>query len=126
MISEGIIGGIHKDGCEEIIFSLLTSVGAIGYLLSSAIGGILTEILDINNNSLSEGDFSGVKKLTIILSIVRLIPLSLIFFLPDAAVKLSQSSEDGESRVFGGKIYIFFLLGGVTFTVVCDYFLLFA
>lgn len=125
LISERRIGEINVGGCEGAIFSLLISITSIGYVFGSAFGGILSEICNINNESLSAGDFSGVAKLTIALAFIRILPLSLVYLLPDTREEQRALFSHGGSSVMGGGVLIITLLTGVILAVLCDFYFIY-
>ena len=74
------------EGSEGVTYALLTTVANLASTVSGDIGSGLTTLFDVSNDSLEAGDFTGVLKLTILTSFLQLLPLTLLWILPDTRV----------------------------------------
>jgi hypothetical protein len=64
----------------------------------------------VSNDALAAGDYSGMLKLTLLTSFLQIVPLSLVFLLPDSKEEQVKLRDAGLSSVLGGSI-----LGTVVF-----------
>lgn len=74
------------EGSEGVTYALLTTIANLSSTVSSDIGSWLTIYFDVSNSTLEAGDFTGVLYLTIITSCLQLLPLTLLWILPDSRV----------------------------------------
>lgn len=101
---------ILPEGSEGITYALLTTIGNLAWTVACALGSAMTTIWDVSNDALAAGDYSGMLKLTLLTSFLQIVPLSLVFLLPDSKEEQLKLRDAGKSSVLGGSI-----LGTVVF-----------
>jgi hypothetical protein len=77
---------ICPEGSEGVTYALLTTMSNLATAVAGDFGTALTNIWDVSNSTISSGDYSGVLKLTILCSILKIVPLLLLGFQPDSKV----------------------------------------
>lgn len=75
------------EGSEGVTYALLTTIANLASTVSGDIGSGLTTLFDVSNTSLEAGNFDGVLYLTILTSFLQLLPLCLLWILPDSRVR---------------------------------------
>jgi hypothetical protein len=77
---------VCPEGSEGVTFALLTTISNLAGSVSGDIGTALTYIWDVDNDTIEDGDYSGVLKLTILCGLLKLVPLAFLKFQPDSKV----------------------------------------
>ncbi len=96
------------NGLESITYSLLTMYGNIANSVSVVIGGILSNIWDVSNDTLAKGDYNGLWKLALLTSILSLLPLILLKYgniLPSTYKEQLLFNKDKVTRSTIGGIF---------------------
>ena len=82
----------------------------------------MTLIWDVDNETIKRGDFTGVLNLAILTSVLQIVPLALVWMLPDTKKEQKELLEGGEkSALWGGillGVAIFCLIATITISVV--------
>lgn len=81
----------------------MTTIGNLAWTVACAIGSAMTMIWDVSNDTLASGNFDGLLKLTILTSFLQIVPLCLVFLLPDSKDELVKLRDAGVTNVFAGS-----------------------
>lgn len=92
------------EGSEGVTYALLTTIANLASTVSGDIGSGLTTLFDVSNTSLEAGNFDGVLYLTILTSFLQLLPLCLLWILPDSREEQRKLRDSGETSWWGGFI----------------------
>lgn len=107
------------EGSEGVTYALLTTLGNLAYTCAYDIGSALTYIFDVSNHSLRQGDFSGILYLTLLTSFLQVVPLALVWILPDSRHEQRILRDSGVRSWWGGmglvSVIICSLLGTIIF-----------
>lgn len=71
------------------------------------------------------GDFRGMAKLTILLSIIHILPLSLVWLLPDTREEQRALRDGREKSNLGGTVLLSTIVVSIFFTVLVDMYFVF-
>lgn len=74
------------EGSEGVTYALLSTMCNLAGAVAFDLGTWLTMYFDVSNDALSRGDFRGMLYLTILTSVIQVLPLALIHVLPDSRV----------------------------------------
>ena len=112
---------ICPEGSEGITYALLTTIGNLGWTVACAFGSAMTTIWDVSNETLASGDYSGMLNLTLLTSFLQILPLSLVFLLPDSKEEQIKLRDAGiTSRVGGfclGLVVTLSLIGTISLSI---------
>ena len=103
--------GMCIDGSEATIYALLTTLSNLASAVSYSIAASLSTIWDVHQNTIENGDYSGVWKLTLLCSLLPILGLTFISYLPrNVDEQILQQTTDDSSR-FAGTCFVatFFL-----------------
>lgn len=103
-------------------YALFTTIANLSWTVANDIGSRLTTVFHVSNNDLSHGNFNGILKLSILTSVLQVLPLIFIRMIPNN--KEDQKLQIQESRSYPlagmGLIIIvimsFMLTIGINFT----------
>ena len=93
---------ICPEGSEGITYALLTTIGNLAWTVACALGSFMTTMWDVSNDTLANGDYNGMLKLTLLTSFLQIVPLSLVFLLPDSKEEQIKLRDAGVSSKIGG------------------------
>lgn len=96
------------EGAEGASYAILTTFGNIALVCANSLGNVMSKVWDVSNNALREGDVDGLWRLSLLTSIIPIIPLFLIFLLP----------QTREEQVALGASPVRSKLGGICFLAV--------
>lgn len=88
--------GVCKEGSEGATYSLLTTISNSAQSLGGLVSIWLLGIWDVDNSTLEEGDWTGMRNLTILTSCICILPILTIGFLPwtkEEGMKLIERNE---------------------------------
>lgn len=111
-------------GAEGTTFALLTTISSLAGTVASDIGTYLTSIWDVSNDTISAGDYSGVLKLTILTSFIQLLPIFLVWILPDGKEEHKIMIAKNETSFYGGLTLALVVSISLIYTVVYNVILL--
>jgi hypothetical protein len=105
---------------------MFTTAWNSAMLLAQAIGSsFLLGIWDTSKETMLDGDISGLLKLSILTTILQLLPIIFVWWLPNGRDELAQLADspdsDGSSNnssKIGGGIFLFVVFSSVIYTVV--------
>jgi len=106
-------------GSEGSTYAMLTTMSSVAQSVGSNIATLLTSVWDVSNEALAAGDFTGMWKLTLLTSLLPLISLILLPLLPKDLQNLHErQAKDNSKSVWGGRLFVFFLVVAWLWTVV--------
>lgn len=104
-------------GAEGTSFALLTTIASLAGTVAADLGTWLTNLVDVSNETLASGDFTGVLKLTILTSVLQLSPLLLIDMLPDTREEHQAAVDASRHSRWGGFFLAAFVILALVVTV---------
>ena len=107
-------------GAEGTTFALLTAAASLAGTVASDIGSALTSVWDVSNDTLEAGDFSGVLKLTLLTTLLQILPVFLIGILPDTREEHARAVQEGRSSFWGGLALAVVIGGSLLGTVLLN------
>mmetsp|Transcript_11523 Transcript_11523/g.14959 ORF Transcript_11523/g.14959 Transcript_11523/m.14959 type:complete len:517 (-) Transcript_11523:204-1754(-) len=110
--------GLCPDGVEGTTYAMLTTFSNVAGTVAYNIGTLLTHVWDVSNQAFIEGDFSGMWKLTLLTSIVQVVPIALINLIPGSPAEQKQLQKSDESSAVGGFVFLAVLFVSLLWTVV--------
>jgi len=113
------------EGAEGTTFALLTTISSLAGTVASSIGTFLTSIWDVSNATLSQGQFDGILKLTILTSVIQTLPIVLVFLIPNNRAEHQREIDKGVTSFWGGFILATVIFLSLTFTLAVNFSLLF-
>lgn len=105
------------EGSEGTTYALLTTISNLAGTVGSDLSSSLTSIWDTSNETLEAGDYSGVANLTILTSILQLMPIVLVFLLPATRKEQIDLIESGQRSFLGGLMLSLTVGASLLFTV---------
>lgn len=105
------------EGSEGTTYALLTTISNLAGTVGSDLSSSLTSIWDTSNQTLEAGDYSGVANLTILTSILQLMPIALVFLLPATRKEQIDLIESGQRSFLGGLVLSLTVGASLLFTV---------
>lgn len=107
-------------GSEGLTYALLTTVGNLAWIIAQGLGGTLTSFFDVQNATLASKDFSGVLKLTILTSVIQIVPIVGVYLLPSSKTAHERViARQIKSRV-GGVVLVTILVFGLVGSIVVN------
>ena len=113
------------EGAEGTTFALLTTISSLAGTVASSVGTYLTSIWDVSNAALSEGQFDGILKLTILTSVIQTLPIVLVFLIPKDRAEHQREIEKRVTSFWGGFVLATVIFLSLTFTLAVNFSLLF-
>lgn len=102
--------GLCPKGSEGATFSMLTTFGNIASTVAGSIGSQLGGVWDVRNDTLRNGDVSGLWKLALFTSIVPIFPLFLLHLLPNNQKDQMALQKNTYRSKFGGITFLSVLI----------------
>lgn len=113
------------EGSEGTTYALLTTVLNLSQTVASNIGTYLTSVWDTSNASISAGNYTGVAHLTVLTSVLHLLPILFISLLPASKEEQLALREKGESSVRNGGVLVTVVAMSLVFTVSMNLYVIF-
>ena len=104
------------DGAEGASYSMLTTFGNIALVCASNIGNILSGIWDVSNTALKDGDIDGIWKLSLLTSVLAMLPILWLRLLPNNAEEQEELAKSKEKSRTAGIIFLIVLFGSLAWT----------
>ena len=105
------------EGAEGSSYSMLTTFGNIALVCASNVGNLLAGVWDVSNDAMRRNDVSGLWRLTLLTSMLSVVPLSLLFLLPRSAEEQDQLSRSKVRSKLGGAIFLVVLFSSILWTI---------
>lgn len=101
------------EGSEGASYSMLTTFSNIAVVCASNVGNLMSNIWDVSNDAMKENRLQGLWNLTILTSVINVVPLLLLRLLPNSAEEQEQLSKCKDQSKTGGAIFLFILFGSI-------------
>lgn len=86
-------------------------------MCASNLGNYFATIWDVSNDAMRRHDYEGLWKITVFTSILALLPLSLLFLLPQNAEEQIELSKSKVKSKYGGFMFLLVLLLSLIWTM---------
>ena len=106
------------DGAEGASYSMLTTFGNIALVCARNLGNLMAGIWDVSNGALREGDVSGLWKLSLLTSMLALLPILWLHLLPNNAEEQEELAKSKDRSRPAGIIFLVVLFGSLSWTSV--------
>lgn len=104
------------EGAEGTSYAMLTTFGDIALICANNVGSMVSRIWDVSNTALRNKDIHGLWKLTLLTSLLALIPLTLLSLLPRDAKEQDELAKSKEKSPLAGVLFLCVLGGSVLWT----------
>ena len=106
------------EGVEGASYAMLTTFGNIALVCANNIGIFLAEnVWDVSNHAMRSIDLNGLWKLNLFTSVVSLLPLSLLYLLPEDQKEQKELAASSEKSYIGGVIFLIVLFGSIVVSI---------
>lgn len=106
------------DGAEGTTYAILTTMSNVAGAASMTLSTLLTKIWDVSNESLEDGNFSGMWKYTLFTCLVQPVPLLLIRWLPGSQAEQRVLQSSGVRHAEGGIVLLVVLFSSLSITII--------
>lgn len=104
-------------GAEGASYAMLTTLSNLGSTAAYSIAAALSQIWDVSNDTLEEGDFEGMWRLTLLCACVQIFPLVLLRLLPDGLDEQAKLQQSPDTSFAMGCVFIGVIAVSLSFTV---------
>lgn len=104
-------------GSEGASYAMLTTFGNIALVCANNVGNWLSHIWDVSNDAMRVHDYEGLWRLTVLTSLLALVPLLLLFLLPENKKEQEKLGESNERSKIGGAAFLVVLFGSITWSL---------
>jgi len=101
------------EGSEGASYSMLTTFGNIALVCANNVGNVMSRIWDVSNDAMREQDYSGLWRLTVLTSLIAVVPLCLLFLLPKDREEQENLGQSKERSSTGGYIFLLVLFSSI-------------
>lgn len=101
------------EGSEGASYSMLTTFSNIAVVCSCNIGNLMAGIWDVSNSAMKENRLQGLWNLTVLTSIINVVPLVLLNLLPNSAEEQEKLSQCKDKSRTGGIVFLCILFGSI-------------
>jgi hypothetical protein len=102
--------GLCPPGSEGTTYALLTTWSNLAGSLAFDISTALTAVWDVSSHTISEGDYSGVWKLSLLCGLIGPIPLLMLGLIPKNKEDQRQLQQDTTRHYWAGFIFLFVMI----------------
>jgi MFS family permease len=106
------------DGAEGASYAMLTTLSNLATTLAYSIAAGLSKIWDVSNTAIEAGDYSGMTKLTILVSLAILLALPFLVLLPNTPGDLKKLQDSDSSSARAGALFFTAILSSILFIIV--------
>jgi len=110
------------EGAEGATYAMLTTLANLAGTMGYSVAAAFATVWDVSSDTLSDGDFSGMWKLTLLIGCVQLAGLPFVKLLPSSMEEQIKMQQSDMSSKFAGRVYIgvvfFSLIFVVAFSVI--------
>jgi len=110
--------GLCPEGVEGTTYSMLTTFSNVAGAVASDIGTLMTGIWDVSNDAIKAGNYSGMWKLTVLTSVLQVLPLALIWLIPGSPAEQKELQKSDEKSRLGGFVFLTVLFVSLIWTVI--------
>lgn len=93
---------ICPDGFEGVVYTLFITANTLGNSLAQDLSSCLTLIWDVSNETIRGGDYTGVLYLAILTSVLQVVPLGIVWLLPDSKIEQKELLESKDRNTWWG------------------------
>ena len=101
------------EGSEGASYSMLTTFNNIAVVCASNVGNLMSNIWDVSNKAMEENRLQGLWNLTILTSLLNVLPLFLLRLLPNSAEEQEELSKCKDQSKNGGILFLLVLFGSL-------------
>jgi len=109
--------GMCPDGQEGASFAMFTTFSNLAMAVGAVVGNMIVNIWDCSNEAMEAHHFDGLGNLTILTSVLQVIPIFFVYNLPDSREEQKKTLESGESSSFYGGLFMTLLLTSLVVSV---------
>lgn len=110
--------GLCPPGSEGTTYAMLTTWSNLAGSLAFDISTALTSVWDVSSDTISNGDYSGVWKLSLLCGLVGPIPLLLLGLIPKNKEDQRQLQQDTKKHYWAGVIFLTVMIATLAITFV--------
>jgi len=103
-------------GSEGASYAMLTTFGNMAMAMSTSIGTSFGTIWEVSNLAITQHNYSGLLKLSLLTSFLKPLPLVLIWLLPSSPEKAQELKESQKRSRLGGQIFVAVLVSSMLYT----------
>ena len=101
------------EGSEGASYSMLTTFGNIALVCANNVGNWLSHIWDVSNTAMRAHDYTGLWKLTVLTSVVSVVPLVLLDLLPKNTAEQEALGRNQDRNKVGGALFLGVLFASI-------------
>lgn len=105
------------EGAEGTSYSMLTTFGNIALVCAASLGNLLSGAWDVSNEAMRADDVGGLWKLSLLTSVLSLLPIGFLFLLPKSADEQARLAKSQVRSRVGGGVFLLVLFGSLAWTV---------
>ena len=106
------------EGSEGASYSMLTTFGNIALVCANNVGSWLSGLWDVSNDAMRENDFYGLWRLTVLTSVLSVLPLALLGLLPRDTAEQEALGEKQDRSKLGGGLFLVVLFTSILASLV--------
>ncbi|CAN0040329.1 unnamed protein product [Heterosigma akashiwo] len=110
--------GLCPGGAEGTTYSMLTTFSNVAGTVAYDIGTLMTHIWDVSNDAFAAKDYSGMWKLTLLTSVLQVLPMGLLWLIPGSPAEQRELQKSDSSNFWGGFLFLAVLFGSLVWTVI--------
>jgi hypothetical protein len=110
--------GLCPPGSEGTTYAMLTTWSNLAGSLAFDISTALTVVWDVSSQTISEGDYSGVWKLSLLCGLVGPIPLLMLGLIPKSKADQRRLQQDTTKHYWAGAIFLAVMIVTLAITFV--------
>ena len=95
---------------------MLTTFGNIALVCGSNLGNLLSDVWDVSNDTLRTGNVDGLWKLSLLTSLIAMLPLLWLHLLPNSADEQEELAKSKERSRPAGIVFLVVFFGSLTWT----------
>ena len=115
---------ICPEGSEGTTYAMLTTISNIASTVASDFGTLFLKIWDCSNEAIKREDYEGIEYLTILTSVISIVPIAFIWLLPESKEKLIEMKNKNEKNEIAGALVVIILVVSILFTVILNLYIL--
>jgi hypothetical protein len=101
------------EGSEGTSYAILTTFANLTTLMGRNLGNVFGRIWDVSNHAMREHEYDGLWKLTVLTSLIQVLPLCVLFLLPKSAEEVDRLVENQERSKAFGIGFLAFIFAGI-------------
>jgi hypothetical protein len=101
------------EGSEGTSYAILTTFANLTTLMGRNLGNVFGHFWNVSNDAMREHDYDGLWKLTVLTSLIQVLPLCVLFLLPKNAEEVDRLVENQERSKAFGIGFLAFIFAGI-------------